>query len=1570
MIARLTTTFACILVFSASLFAQKPENIRFSSAKLNSAIETFMCDTQNAGTVQSITAISAQSNDIGLGTTFLCLGDEIRIDHANDFDLAGSTPFSNDPGIAYAFLDCPPTATGPSLMMVLDDPCINTKSPILFNGNLTYQTNGIWVAADEPNGDANFINDGNLLNSFTGGREAKEFWFAPITVDSFARRSYFRDPGTNEPGPCINMRADEAFSVVYLAPIETSNLTISGTNGNCTGSFEVRGGFPEFVRTEDYTITIQNRSTASVGTITSGSLTHGSTIEFTVPEVGNYEITVEDGKSCSSVFRMDFFRCNGIKSYSTSNIVEPGNTVCVDIVVDDFDDIGGMQYTLQWDPTVLEFDRMEPATPAFPGLDPANPLINFGDFRADGQMTLAWNSPNVSMGFTAPPGTVVYRVCFRAIGQLGEFSDIQINGSKTNMEVVNGSQVKIGLDNSTVGRISITNSAIDLQFVKDTACHLGNNGGLEIFPVGGTPPYQITYREVGAPVFQGPFVVNTVGGSIPATGLTGGSMYEVNVEDSSTPQEMLSTTVEMTDRPELEANVDPVQEISCPGDADGVLIANVFIDGVRVIDPGADFQFSWLPTGEQTRVISNLPSQRYFVTVTDAFGCEGTGDRRLETPEIFSITGSTTTASCSGVDDGGLTFDVLLGGVLASSLIPAPNFDIAVTGPTGLPVSTRRGNSLNVSTGLIAGRYDINIMDDSGCSLDTFLMIDALKTLTLSQQLIDNVRCDGNNDGRIFIEGATVGAAASLPYTFTWIPNPPIPPGNTTNTDETSTISMLSVGSYNIRMSDTDGCELDTTFMITAPNAINIVLVDKMDETCAGGDGSIEVRVTGGTAVAGYTFDWGIPGQTTNVVTGLTAGNYSLMVTDDNSCSGMFDFTIGAASPPLIVSFPNDTLDCSGDSDGILEIIAAAGSSPIGNYEWSTGVDGTTLTSLTNLAEGEYIVTVTSSDPLSPCSVIDTAYVISPDPLVIDDVLTTAPICPNTNTGLAIASVSGGTPGYTFFWSNNPASPSGPVLDNLIAGDMLTVRVVDSKGCNGAADFSFTVPAPLTVNTNFDIINPVSCFGTTCDGEVTAFSVFSDGSAGPFSFEWSSGEMETGVNSSTASTLCQGNQTVTITDSRGCETIENFEMTTNEPLSAMVDATPVSCFGLADGDATVTMSGGEGPFTYDWLNAPVNSMDATVTLLPADTFFVEIADVNGCQFSTSVIITEPDEFMVEVATDTTDTKNVKCPGGDDGQITIIAIGGNQGNLTYNWDPSVALSSSPIASDLTAGTYAVTVTDASNCTASTLHTITAPPPITFVLDTITPIQCFGFSTVVTLDTVFGGNPGSYAYSVNGAQPTDISFPANVFAGTYPIEVFDSRNCSIDSFFTVTQPNPVSINIDPVIEVELGDSVQLRPQFNPGGVPINPDSIFWEPAEFLSCDRCPDPIVRPFADQFYTITAYDINGCPGFAEVLIEVDKNRNIFLPNAFSPNGDGVNDEFRVFTGVGVQKVNYVHIFDRWGNILYADTDIEPNISGIPTWDGFYKGKPLDPGVFIYLVEVEFEDGLTLLYRGDLTLLR
>jgi gliding motility-associated-like protein len=117
-------------------------------------------------------------------------------------------------------------------------------------------------------------------------------------------------------------------------------------------------------------------------------------------------------------------------------------------------------------------------------------------------------------------------------------------------------------------------------------------------------------------------------------------------------------------------------------------------------------------------------------------------------------------------------------------------------------------------------------------------------------------------------------------------------------------------------------------------------------------------------------------------------------------------------------------------------------------------------------------------------------------------------------------------------------------------------------------------------------------------------------------------------------------------------------------------------------------------------------------------------------------------------------------------------------------------------------------------------------------------------------------------------------------------------------------------------------------------------------------------------------YDFNGCSATAQITVEVDKNRNVYIPNAFSPNGDGPNDEFRIYTGAGVATVNSVRIFDRWGDILYEATDLLPSNGGIPTWDGTFKGKQLDPAVFVYLVEVTFLDGLKLLYRGDITLLR
>ncbi len=1558
MIFRLTTTML-FLFFTLIVSAQKPENIK---ALPVSSVETILaCDQQFAGTIASITAVSAQSNDIGSNITYLCMGDEISIDHANDFNLLDS-PNSSDAGIGYVFFDCAPTATGPLLRAVQDDNCTNKQAITDSNGNVLTQEYGVWVAAGQSNGDVNFLNDGSLSRSFEGarGRNPVQFWFAPMTFDDFDTRGFVTD-GSGVVGPCVNLNADEAFSVVYLPAIEALQRELPNNNDQCEGRFQVLGGLPSFDNST-YSVSIVKVNDNSVqGTVTSAMPSVLDFVNFTVPEQGEYEITVEDGKSCGLTFRMDLKGCNGITSDGDRRLVAPGDRVCVDVSVNDFTDIVSVQYTLEWDESVLMFDGIDDPTPVFPG------TISTGTtFVNDGQLTFSWISPNLPDGVTVPDGTVFYELCFIAIGQVGDFSDILFTSGQTPIEVSEEGDQKVGFSSQVTGFVKISTQAVDLEFEVDTACFAQNDGGFSIKPIAGTPPYSVTYRALTTPPspVQGPFVINNNGDEIEVTNQSAGT-FEVTVTDNSTPPETFTANVDVIERPEIAVNVaDPVQEISCFGDTDGILTIDLFVNGLQVNNPDPNlYSFTW-NTGDETVVISNLPSRSYSVTVEDQFGCRAMDQDFLGNPFPLSITANISEATCSGADDGALQFVVD-----EDPINPPPvpqSYNIEVTDPT-MMVTTIRSDRYNLSSGAFSGRYDITVIDDNGCRLDTFLIVGALRELSFSRVVVDNVSCNGGTDGQVFIEGLTSPPPAATPYTFNWNSNPPIPNGNTTNTATTSNIENLAAGDYRVRMSDMDGCFIDTTFNVTEPDPIMITLASKTNETCAGMDGTAEVNVIGGTTVGGYDFDWGVPGQTSNDINRLAAGDYTLTVTDDNMCVDSLQFNIGEPSPPVVIDFKNDTIACDGDMDGSLTVTANDGSSAITEYRWSTNESGANLTNITGLTNGEYYVTVVSADG---CETIDTALVVAPPPVVIDSITLQSPSCPGENNGLAIVFPSGGTEPYNIAWSTNPASPGDRVLVGLVAGEY-TVTITDANSC-ASADATFTIVDPPSIEIDVDILRPVSCFGATgtnCDGMASATGAYSDGSAGTFNFIWESGEEDMGVLTSTANMLCAGNQRVSVTDGN-CGTTEIIMFPSNPPLETRVEASSVSCFGLSDGDISLETTGGQPMYDFTWLNLPPQATDNgdMVTNLPADTFFVNITDANMCTFSTSVIITEPEEFIAKI--DTLQTFDVECPGGDNGQIITTFDGGNSGNLSYNWTPNVAPTSSPGAFDLVAGDYSVEITDGRGCKSTATYTVNEPPPIRFELDTIDPIRCFGFTTTLGIINPSGGNGASYAYSVDQAPLQDITFGTNVFSGPHIIEVFDSRNCSVDTTINITQPNPVVINIDPVIEVELGDSLRLVPQFNPGGAMINPDSIFWTPADQLSCDRCPNPVVRPFEDQGYLITVYDENGCQGDAEVFIEVDKNRNVFLPNAFSPNGDGINDEFRVFTGVGVQKVNYVRILDRWGEMIYEQKDIDANQSGIPTWDGFFQGKPMDPGVFIYLVEVEFEDDVTLLYRGDITLLR
>jgi len=188
--------------------------------------------------------------------------------------------------------------------------------------------------------------------------------------------------------------------------------------------------------------------------------------------------------------------------------------------------------------------------------------------------------------------------------------------------------------------------------------------------------------------------------------------------------------------------------------------------------------------------------------------------------------------------------------------------------------------------------------------------------------------------------------------------------------------------------------------------------------------------------------------------------------------------------------------------------------------------------------------------------------------------------------------------------------------------------------------------------------------------------------------------------------------------------------------------------------------------------------------------------------------------------------------------------------------------------------------------------------------------------------------------------------------------------------VDEPDPIIVTFNPpTYEIELGDTTyQLKPFITGAAV----DTFVWFPGETLRDPNKLSPFVHTFTTETYTLTVFDVNGCEGTGSITIEVDPNRNVYLPNVFKPgNSNGLNDHFYPIVGLGVEFVNYMRIYDRWGTLVYEQNDFYPDPDNLSQgWDGRYNGDYVNPGVFVYVSEVRFLDGKVLTYRGDVTVVR
>lgn len=1476
----------------------------------------------DAGTIQT-GAFSGQSNDTDFDTIFLCFGDRIRIEHNQDFSLVDDPNPATPGGVGYAWYTCPPTVSGPELSDIINsDPCLLTDPP---------PANNIYVYVDEPNGNAFFENGLNIggntsLQDFFNSGNPLQLYFAPITFDRLQNNQAVFEG--SPPGECVNVRTDQAFSIVYLNPVEISNLNHSSTGSTVEGSFVIEGGLPEWDGS-NYNIEIIRIGSGQTATVTSGAATAGDLVTFEAPAPGMYRFLISDGKSCAYTADICLGTC---LDFLVDEIqVEAGEEFCIEVSVNNFDSLAIFSAALTWNPTIIEFTGIEGQS--FP---PGSVNTNT-NFANNGWLAIIWEDANFGNtgGQSLPDGSVLFELCFRAIGNPGQQTIVNI-GSRltTTLVAVDWQGNEVGI-NTSPGLVEIVYPT-DLEAIASSCgSPSGNNGSFTVTAFGGEPPYTVVFQKSDDPGINGSTEIPVEGGSFTFTELPNtlapNVFYNVTVTDSE--GNVFSFEVNVSDEPGPEVLLNPVPP-SCPTTRNGRVEA--------AINAAEPFSIQWSNFIFGSETISNLGVGTYTITVTDANGCSvsETADLNVEPISLDSLV---TDALCLGVNNGSIS-------LTASGGTPFDGNEYRYRW-SGIPPQM---GSTTTRENLAPGTYNIIVEDRNGCTVRASFVLGVSKSLVIEDANIVDATCGNSEDGSIVITAGTEGGTATPPYIFVWTDSNGNPVTSVVS-GNVNTVSGLNPGTYFLTLLDNsspDRCEENFIFEVGGPNPIEIELLGLINVPCgATTGGSISVSATGGAgnAPGDFSYAWS-NGEDGSQITGLAAGTYTLTVTDPNGCDLVQSFEIIDGIPPVIEGFEVTGVSCTGGQGGAIRVLFSSGSGEIVQIQWEDE-DGNIYDGefITDLGPGIYTVTIFTDDD---CNVSDEVELSIAEPLAVENIDIQLPSCTGDEDGRIAISISGGTGTLNYQWSVAGGGPNSPVLNNISAGDY-SVTIFDASGdCDPLEIQNIEVLDPPPITAEFSGIQPTSCH-SSCDGVATVSG--SGGQIGSFVYVW-----EDGASGATNNGLCRGVTEVAVSDGE-CFEIFAVDIESPDPLSIDTLAlSEPSCFGELDGEIEVIAFGGTAPYNYSWDGT---NPGPALQNIGSGIYRLEIVDGNNCRDTFELQLDQPDSLIVEL--DDFFTDDITCSGRNDGRIGLLISGGT-GNIQIQWSNGVE--DSLIITNLSPGLYEATAIDENGCLDTTSFMVSEPDAVEFDLVPPDPLLCFGDQTEFTVLNASGGRGGPYRFAVNFGALNDLGSGVNLFAGNYVISVFDSRGCSALDSFTLIQPDEIIIDLPDQIEVLLGDSVRLEPEITSN----RPITVFeWvSEGNILSCTDCPGPFASPSFSEMVSLFVSDSEGCTAMGSVFIEVNAIRNVYVPNAFSPNRDGFNDEFRIYTGLGVRGIKSFRVFDRWGGMIFERTAESLLLQDQIGWNGRVNGEDAPVGSYVYVVEVEFIDGVTEVYRGELVLIR
>jgi hypothetical protein len=941
---------------------------------------------------------------------------------------------------------------------------------------------------------------------------------------------------------------------------------------------------------------------------------------------------------------------------------------------------------------------------------------------------------------------------------------------------------------------------LDNDNLNDIDCFGEDNGTITLNATGGTPDYSYSLDQVD---YQS---------NATFENLTPGD-YTAYVQDNNNCISSYDFTI--TEPEALTLDVSDQTDLDCAGENSGevILSAGGGSPNYQYSSDGVDFQDS--------DTFSDLSAGDYQFVVEDDNGCQTTVDVTIEEPDAIAITvDSQTDLLCAGDSDGA--------------------FSVSANGGTGDLSFSINGNSSPDGNfaDLSAGDYTVEVTDANDCSSSIEVSITEPEALTLDNTAQTNVGCNGDADGMVSLSAN--GGTAGYQYEL----------DGQSNTD--GEFDGLSAGSYTATVTDANDCSTTLQIDIDEPTELSLSTSMQTDVNCNGdADGMVSLSANGGSG--NYEYTLGNDTNTTGDFDGLSAGDYTATVTDENDCQSTLDFTIEEPAELAVSTSSQTNVSCNGDSNGAVSLSATGGS---GNYEYMLNGETNTDGQFDGLSAGDYTATITDDNG---CSNTLDVSISEPAVLALSNASQTDVACNGDSDGTVSLSATGGTADYQY--ELNGQSNNTGQFNGLSAGTY-TANVTDANNC--ITEIDVTIEEPDVLILGLDMANDLSC-SDSGDGSI---SVSANGGVGAYTYTLNGMSNNTGEFQN----LNAGSYQLAVVDENDCSAV--IDVTIDAPMElelAVVNTQGVDCDGGPTGVAEVAALGGTFPYTYTLGNQ--SNADGLFNGLAAGNYDIQVEDANGCSETVAVFIEQNSDILLS-----TSFTDVSCNGDNNGMIQLSGTGG-VGNLSYTLDGMS--SANGLFENLSAGDYLAVVTDEDNCSTSEIITITEPEDLTLATASTAMPDCFGEQNG-SINALAAGGTGNYTYELNGVSNTTGQFD-NLGAGNYAIQVTDANNCTEVLDVVLEQPMAIMADVQSTTDVSCNGDAN-------GAVSLSANGGTGDLTYTLSGESNDTGLFNDLASGSYTAVISDANNCTSEINFSIEEPEAILLSLDEVTDISCNGEND--------------------------------------------------------------------------------